>query len=159
MKRWQKNLHKANFTPTKNTRICSLHFTEADFQAERADKNACRKRSRGELLQRRYLTSTAEPTIFVDLPTDLRKNKQNLRKATPAGRSGRRASSYKRRRVEVEEKRHEEVVAELHKSDNILTDVSELESHLKVECVPSGFTLVPTGNLLNLCYVVLGAVV
>ncbi|MCP4492152.1 MAG: THAP domain-containing protein [Gammaproteobacteria bacterium] len=68
MKRWEKNLCGADFAPTKYSRICSLHFTEADFQSERADTNECRKSSRGGLWSRR-LKLTAEPTIFVDLPS------------------------------------------------------------------------------------------
>ncbi|MCP4488501.1 MAG: THAP domain-containing protein, partial [Gammaproteobacteria bacterium] len=99
--RWVKNLHRADFVPTKYSRICSLHFTEADFQSERTDKIACRKRSRGDL-QKRRLNLMAEPTIFVNLP-------KYLHTATRTGRSGR-ASTCKRRRME--EERHEAVVAE-----------------------------------------------
>ncbi|MCP4494817.1 MAG: THAP domain-containing protein, partial [Gammaproteobacteria bacterium] len=144
LKRWEHNLHRADFAPTKHSRIFSLHFTDADFQTERTDKTACRKRSRGGL-QKRRLNLTAEPTIFVSLP-------KYLHTTTPTGRSGT-AFSCKRRRME--EERHEKVVADFLRSD-ILSDVSELESRLKVETVPSGFTLVSIGNLLLLCYVVLG---
>ncbi|MCP4486156.1 MAG: THAP domain-containing protein [Gammaproteobacteria bacterium] len=144
LKRWEKNLHRADFALTKNSRICSLHFSEADFQPERTDTNACRKRSRGGL-QTRRLKLAAEPNIFVHLP-------KYLHTTTPDGRSGR-ALSCKRRRLE--EERHEEVVTEFLSSD-ILANVLELESRLKVEVVPSGFTLVSTGNVVILCYVALG---
>ncbi|MCP4485800.1 MAG: THAP domain-containing protein [Gammaproteobacteria bacterium] len=145
LKRWQKNLCRADFAPTKGSRVCSLHFTEADFQSERADTNECRKSSRGGF-QRRRLKLTAEPTLFVDLP-------KYLLSTTPRGRTGK-AFSCKRRRME--EERHEEVVAEFLERD-VLADVPELVSRLTVESsVPSGFTLVSNGNPLLLCYVALG---
>ncbi|MCP4486820.1 MAG: hypothetical protein GY820_05805, partial [Gammaproteobacteria bacterium] len=121
-----------------------MHFTDADFQTERTDKAACRKLSRGGL-QKRRLNSTAEPTIFVSLP-------KYLHTTTPTGRSGTAFSSKRRR---MEEERHEKIPADFLKSD-ILNDVSQLESRLKMETVPSGFALVSIGNLLILCYVVLG---
>ncbi|MCP4486324.1 MAG: hypothetical protein GY820_03255, partial [Gammaproteobacteria bacterium] len=60
-----------------------------------------------------------------------------------------RTDNFKRRRME--EERHEKVVADFLESD-ILSDVSELESRLKMETVPSGFIFVSIGNLLLLCY-------
>lgn len=50
-KKWVKNLYTTNLVPTKNTRVCSLHFSSTDFIQERRDSNKYRKLAEKELLR------------------------------------------------------------------------------------------------------------
>ena len=70
--RWIRAISRENFTPSKYSRLCSLHFRATDFVEERADSNAARYRQKtisgGEKLSLRYLKEDAVPRIFPNAP-------------------------------------------------------------------------------------------
>lgn len=70
--KWVRALHRVDFTPTKYSRVCSRHFTDADFITARRDSNQsrCRKKQSdgtGGLVSR-HLTSDAVPSVFENVP-------------------------------------------------------------------------------------------
>ena len=73
-KEWRDKWIRANprkdFAPTKNSKMCSLHFAESDFVDEHRDSNSHRrkKHSWNAKLRRRYLKRDAVPSFFPDAP-------------------------------------------------------------------------------------------
>ena len=65
LKIWLKRLARKDFTPTKYSRLCSLHFTSDDF----SDQNSRREKRRNCTLAKRRLQKDACPSIFKNLPT------------------------------------------------------------------------------------------
>ena len=66
---WLKRLARKDFTPSKCTKFCSLHFTTEDFMDESIDHNSTRKRKRNsKKLLRRRLKTGAVPSVFNNLP-------------------------------------------------------------------------------------------
>ncbi|XP_040574789.1 uncharacterized protein [Lepeophtheirus salmonis] len=63
--KWIRAIHRENFVPTKNARVCSRHFHESCYSTERRDSNTYRKHLN---LKRERLQSNAVPTIFPDSP-------------------------------------------------------------------------------------------
>ena len=59
-----------NVLVTKNSRLCSLHFSAEDFVVDRSDSNTTRCLSRGELSRKR-LKPTAVPRIWPNCPVHL----------------------------------------------------------------------------------------
>ena len=70
MKIWLKNIAQKDFTPTKYSRQCALHFKVEDFREDSSDQTQSRKRRRkdAKLLNRR-LKKDAIPSIFNGLPS------------------------------------------------------------------------------------------
>ena len=67
---WLKNISRKDFTPTKYSRLCSLHFKAKDFREESSDQTQSRKNRRKNVkLLNRLLKKGAIPTIFKDLPS------------------------------------------------------------------------------------------
>ena len=44
LKIWLKNIARKDFTPTKYSRLCSLHFKVEDFREDSSDQTQSRKR-------------------------------------------------------------------------------------------------------------------
>lgn len=65
--KWVRCIHRKNFKPTKNHRVCSLHFREDDFQIARSDSNLRRKRAK-VVLKQKALKATAFPSVFPNQP-------------------------------------------------------------------------------------------
>ena len=66
---WMKRLARKDFTPTKYSRLCSLHFKPEDFVSHSIDQQARRKQKRGStLLERKRLKIDAAPSIFKGIP-------------------------------------------------------------------------------------------
>ena len=64
-----KQIARKNFNPTKNARICFLHFKAEDFVFDSAEQQDRRKRKRGTIkLVKRRLKDNAFPSIFNNLP-------------------------------------------------------------------------------------------
>lgn len=68
MKQWLRLIHRADFVPNKNSKVCSKHFIESDFISDRHDSNASRKRSRGGIILR-CLNENANPSVFPNQPS------------------------------------------------------------------------------------------
>ena len=64
-----KQIARKNFNPSKNARICSLHFKAEDFVFDSADQQDRRKKKRGTIkLVKRRLKDNAYPFIFNNFP-------------------------------------------------------------------------------------------
>src|ERR1700727_1693577 len=62
---WINNIHRKDFVPTENTRICSQHFYEKDFITESRDGNIYREK---KSIRLKLLKIDAIPLIFKDQP-------------------------------------------------------------------------------------------
>ena len=69
---WLNLLDREGFTPTKYSRLCSLHFKAEDFIEDSTDQKSRRrnKKKSSKLLKRR-LQKNACPSIFKDIPAHL----------------------------------------------------------------------------------------
>ena len=64
-----KRIAKKNFNPSKNARICFLHFKAEVFVFDSANPQDRRKRKRGTIkLVKRRLKDNAYPSIFNNFP-------------------------------------------------------------------------------------------
>ena len=67
---WHKRLARKDFTPTKYSKLCSIHFTPEDFVAESNDQSNRRKRKRESTkLIRKRLKNDAHLPIFTNSPS------------------------------------------------------------------------------------------
>ena len=57
-----------DFEATKNSRLCSLHFTDDDFISDRCDSHRSRGKKRGELTRKR-LKPTVVPHVWPNCPS------------------------------------------------------------------------------------------
>ena len=64
---WLRKIPRKDFVPTKNSRVCAVHFSANDFITERMDSKTKRNISRGERI-RRTLRENSVPSIFPNLP-------------------------------------------------------------------------------------------
>ena len=79
--RWKEKFPRGgDWKVTKNTIICSKHFTDNDFVMISLDKTTSRARKGTSLLKHRYLKKDASPSIFPNCP-------QYLSKKTPVRHS------------------------------------------------------------------------
>ena len=62
-----KRIARKNFYPSKNARICSLHFKTEDFVFDSADQQNRRKRKRGTIKLAKTLQDNVYP-VFDNLP-------------------------------------------------------------------------------------------
>ena len=70
LKIWLKNIARKDFTPTKYSRLCFLHFKLDDFREDSSDQTQSRKKQRKDLkLLKRRLKKDAVPTNFKNLPS------------------------------------------------------------------------------------------
>mgnify|MGYP003530314190 FL=1 len=67
---WIRANLREDFKPSKNFKLCSLHFRECDFVIEHHDSNNRRKHS-GSKLAKSYLVKNAVPSIFPNAPSYL----------------------------------------------------------------------------------------
>merc|ERR1712046_14958 len=68
---WKNGINRPDWEPSQNSRVCSLHFKESDYQVYSKDSQIRRKRSRpSEELQRKYLLPSAVPSFSRILESD-----------------------------------------------------------------------------------------
>ncbi len=143
-----RNLHRKNFEPTEQSRICSLHFADDDFEQSPNDTNRSRSRLRRESSKRRLLKPDAVPRFFLGMPAAYLLQ-DTYRSGNSVATSGFRAVQTMRR--------HEEAEAELWDSERV-GSCAEIEERLRNECaVPGGFCIVKNDTSLALCFVEFGA--
>ena len=66
---WLKRIARKDFTPTKYSRLCSLHFKPEDFVTESTDQQIRRRKNRSSaLLVKKRLKGDVLPSIFKDVP-------------------------------------------------------------------------------------------
>ena len=70
-KKWINRICRKDFVASKNSVLCSLHFTEEDFVTQSTDCNVTRKKKFGSerTIVRRRLKVGAVPSNFPNLPT------------------------------------------------------------------------------------------
>lgn len=131
--KWIRANPRKDFTPTKFSRICSLHFRECDFFDVRRDSNKSRLKTKSEKPTRRFLKDGVVPSLFANVPTYLSKS------AGGTPRTTKRAASSSRR--EEEARRMDELEASFHASDDITSlSNSEIIDNLKSDsAVPEGY--------------------
>jgi len=129
--KWIRANPRKDFTPTKFSRICSLHFRECDFFDVRRDSNKSRLKTKSEKPTRRFLKDGVVPSLFANVPTYLSKS------AGGTTRTTKRAASSSRR--EEEARRMDELEASFHASDDTTSlSNSEIIDNLKSDsAVPS----------------------
>ena len=67
---WLKRIARKDFTPTKYSRLCSLHFKPEDFVKESNDQQIRRRKNRSSaLLVKKPLKGNVLPSIFKDVPS------------------------------------------------------------------------------------------
>ena len=126
LRKWLRAIPRQNFVPTKNSRICSVHFQPSDFIEVSRDSNKSRqKEQKGKTLSLRYLKKDAVPSVFPNAPRYLSKVNCAARKTTMATAASRRDVAA--RQVEV-------LNESLRADDDIgCLSVNELEIRLKKE--------------------------
>jgi hypothetical protein len=133
---WVRAIPRQNFVPTKNSRICSVHFQPSDFIEVSHDSNKSRqKEQQGKKLSLRYLKKDAVPSLFPKAPRYLSKPKRSERKTTMATAASRRDEAA----------RQVEVMNESLRADDDISGLSlnDLEIRLRNEpTLPSGFKTV-----------------
>ena len=78
--RWKHGINRPDWEPSQNSRVCSLHFKESDYQVYSKDSQIRRKRSRpSEELQRKYLLPSAVPSFSRILENDPLSEYQNIK--------------------------------------------------------------------------------
>jgi hypothetical protein len=94
--KWIRANPRKAFKPTKNSKICSLHFQPCDFVEGRSDTNKSRLNSKSPKRMRRYLKPGAMPTVFAHAPSYLLKPASVQRSTSKAISCSRRESERKR---------------------------------------------------------------
>ena len=128
-KKWLKAISRDNFTPSKHSGVCSLHFQEFDFEVISQDTNTYRKKKR---LQKRRLKPTAVPSIFPNLPSYFNRN-------VPKPRSDNSSSARHQFVYDI----HEAAAEQFLFDDNVAT-LNEIEEKLDRSCLPTGILEVMT---------------
>ena len=139
---WIRANPRKDFSPTKFSRICSLHFRDCDFIDVRQDSNKSRLKMKSEKPVRRRLREGAVPSIFSNVPAYL---------SSPAP-SPRTTKAIASRRLADEERRLEELEASFNASDDI-TQMTHLEISQSLQSdssAPQGFIV----NNVNECLLI-----
>ena len=71
--KWIRKIRREKQEPSNNSRVCSLHFKEDDFQAKSTDSNKKRKRrlfsENDNEIKKKVLKPDAVPSVFPNLAT------------------------------------------------------------------------------------------
>ena len=124
-----KNIARKDFTPTKNSRICSFHFKLGDFREDSCDqKESCKRLRKDAKLSYRHLHKDTALCIFKDLPSYYECN-------VAPSRSGKALSLS---RLENDANLHEEQAEKFMEMDK-LQNFDDLLNGLKKNQLPQGF--------------------
>jgi hypothetical protein len=141
--RWIHANPRKDFLPSKNSRICSLHFTDSDFIVGRNDTNTKRRLSHpSDQLTKRYLKHHAVPSCFPNAPSYLSSTPTTTRtSATAATSSG---------RQQQESRRLENLLEQFEAADDLRSlSLDQIIVKLMSESiVPQGFQAVIVDGLL-----------
>ena len=149
--KWIRAVHRVDFKPTKYSRVCSRHFTSADFLTTSRDSNQARRRKKqsddgteGDFVNR-HLKPDAVPCVFYNVPSYLTAAAESTPRLTNLG------SALSRRETEA---RRLEVLEESFTADDKISglNVADIEHKLKSESsVPGGYQTFVSDGLLMLC--------
>ena len=139
--KWLRNIHTANHTITKHSRVCELHFRPDDFITETEDSHATRIKNREEkMLKLKRLKGTAYPSVFPNLPMYLTEKEKPIRGS----------KSSVSARAKNQNLRFSELEKEVFENEK-LTDFSTLKS--KIDDIYKGkFTLWISDGCVTFCY-------
>ena len=130
--RWLRKLSRSNYQPTKNSRICSLHFYDSDFITQRSDSNPRRLKTKSAIRQLKKLKPEAVPSRFSsDVPSYLNSPPKTVRTL----------KSTSQVRKTNDEHRLNSMIAEFESFDtlNSLFDIQQKFS--ECDSKPDGFIL------------------
>jgi hypothetical protein len=143
--KWVRAISRKDFTPSKYSRVCSLHFRDTDFIEAHDDSNSTRnKKYANAQLECRYLRKDAVPSIFPNAPSYMSSHAADTTRgsASAATASGRREHEAQRL----------ENLAEIFEAEDNLQSLSpeQIRDKLSTEAaLPSGFqTIVVDGMLV-----------
>lgn len=148
--KWIRACFRQDINPGDSWRVCSLHFTEADYVQTRTDSNSSRLRQKeedhGQKPLRRLLKKTAVPSIIHNAPS-------YLSNPPPPPRTTECSTSDKRRAGE--EARLEAQVKAFINLDMInKMTIEGLKEKLLTETLPEGFYVdIIDGNLIVYCLI------
>ena len=76
---WLRNIGRQDWEPSPNSSVCSLHFSENDFQIHSKDLKNRKKRSHSsDQIQKRILLPDAVPSIFSNFLSENSENGEML---------------------------------------------------------------------------------
>ena len=134
LRQWVLASHRKDFTPSKNARMCSLHFLPSDFIKVSQDSNTTRRKLQQQdaSLVLRYLKKDAVPSQFPNAPSHISKPKKSPRKSIGTTASSRRERAMKDMAMLNDSFRAHDDIASL--------SLDELEKRLLNEATrPAGF--------------------
>jgi hypothetical protein len=147
LQQWIRANPRKDFIPTKNARLCSMHFQSSDFIEVSQDSNITRRKLQPDKpLALRYLKKDAVPSIFPNAPDHLSKSRKSPRKTKLTTASSRREEAV--RNIEL-----------LSESFRVFDDITglpldDIETRLINETTrPSGFKTTVTDQGL-LIYII-----
>ena len=136
---WLKAIHRMDYVPTSNSRVCSLHFVESDFKTSSTDMDCTRLKNRtSDKLALRLLKPTAVPSIFRGQP-------KYLSKVTVKPSQSCLGAAESRR--EKEEERIAQLEEQFFESNKI-NDFTDFCEKVKSACIPSGFEVFHRENFV-----------
>ena len=134
LQQWFRRIRRENFTPTKYSRICSRHFTDADFSTTSRDSNVTRKSEKA--LNIPYLLPAALPSIFTDRASYYQADYE-----PPPKRSSTTSAVH---RLDIENAKISHAIQKMHEDDKV-SNLRDLASKC-AKCVnkPQGFFEMPS---------------
>ena len=134
---WLKRIPRADFTPTRNSCVCSSHFLEEDFITTSSDQR--RSKRSPKRLERRRLRHDAVPTQYPNCPKYLSTDPSPNRSQTATSGD----------RTERENRRIEEQIAAFVSSDSV-DSLDSLKEKMAdpATTIPSGFIEVSRNDCL-----------
>ena len=126
--KWVRANPRKDFTPTKHSKLCSLHFQPSDFIQEWRDSNAARQKRNAavsEKPKRVILKDNAVPSVFSNAPTYFSKPQVAPRVTSSATSSS---------RFQQELKRQKSLEQSFMENDNIASiTLAEVKERLRRE--------------------------
>ena len=136
---WSRAINRDDFTVTKNSRVCSLHFQPSDFKDSSEDQNISRKKKKQlSGFIRRHLKESAIPSVFPGQP-------KYLSRIHLPERSGNSTCAA----------RHQKVSDQLEELEKSMTEndrVSDLNDFAKDFIIPEGFDKIQKPSKLLFVY-------
>jgi len=143
--KWKRANPRKDFSPTKYSRLCSLHFQPGDFVEVRQDTNKSRSRKKCETPLKRRLKDGAVPSVFPEAP-------KYLSTPAPVPRPTTKTSSVSRREAEAQQMN---ALEESFRAIDDITDspLSDVMNQLAAEATrPAGFTVSVVDDSLLICF-------
>ncbi len=158
--KWLANLARRDFTPTKTSKVCSLHFNADEFKESRTDANWWRRRKHtSEKRTNRMLKPDAVPTVFPERPSFMssRKTYKRSREASTAESRQKKAKATE----DAKEAKDREAIAraaaeaeqfETERRQDLIAGMDALEIRLRADR-SHGFDVIKKESSLLLCLI------